>query len=545
MLLSGRAFALVFGAPLLGALAAFAVPAAAASSRPAATVAEGRIAGSLEDGVRVFKGLPYALPPVGARRWRPPALPASWQGVREARAFGPDCVQPPYPADSVYFEPPRPTSEDCLTLNVWAPRNAARAPVIVWIHGGALQHGGSASPMYDGREYAKRGIVFVSINYRLGIFGWLAHPGLSAEAPDRVSGNYGLLDQIAALEWVKRNIAAFGGDPANVTAMGESAGALSVTYLLAAPRAKGLFGRAIVQSTNMRAVPRLRDPAYGLPSAEAIGAAFAESVGVKDPAALRAFDAETLTAAALRARFAAQPTIDGALLPAQIVDVFDRGEQIKVPVLAGFNSGEVRSQRGLVPPVPADAAAYAAGAARRYGDLAPAFLRLYPASDMEESLIAATRDIVYGWAIERLVRHQAAAGAPSYLYRFDHCYDAARARKLCAFHASEIPFMFGSIGRADARAPNWPAATGDDDRRLARQMVDYWASFAARGIPSAVGAPGWRPYGDEEYFLDLGASPVLRRDPMPGMFEFREEIMRRQRQRDEQWFVNTGPVDRE
>jgi len=523
------------------ALSGFSAP-ATATDPPTATTAQGPVAGLWDEGLRVFKGIPYAQPPVGERRWRPPAPPASWPGVRAARTFGPDCVQPPYPADSVYFEPARPMSEDCLTLNIWAPKAAKGAPVIVWIHGGALQYGGSASPMYDGREFAKRGIVFVSINYRLGVLGWLAHPALSAESPDGVSGNYGLLDQIAALQWVQGNIAAFGGDPARVTAMGESAGALSIAYLLGSPRARGLFGRAIVQSANMRAVPALRAAAYGLPPAEAIGTALAESAGATDLTALRRVDAKALVAAGLRSRFVAQPTVDGAILPAQLVDIFDRGEQMKVPVLAGFNSGEVRSQRRLVPVVPADAVTYEAGIRRHYGDLAPAFLRLYPASAMEESLIAATRDAIYGWAVERLVRQQSAAGQPSYLYVFDHCYDAARARNLCAFHASELPFVFGIAGQPLPAAPNWPAALGAGDRRLARQMADYWASFAAQGIPSAVGAPAWQPYGAAENFLHFGAVPALRQDTFPGMFELREEVMKRRRAKGEQWFNDIGPA---
>lgn len=516
--------------------------AAFAAEAPAATVAEGRVAGVREDGLRVFRGIPYAAPPVGERRWRPPAPPEKWEGVREAPAFGPDCVQPSYPAASVYFEPPRPMREDCLTLNVWAPESTDGAPVIVWIHGGALQFGSSASPMYDGGEFARRGIVFVSINYRLGVLGWLAHSALSAESPEGVSGNYGLLDQIAALQWVRRNIGAFGGDPANVTVMGESAGALSATYLLASPRAKGLFAKAIVQSTNMRAVPHLRDAAFGMPSAEATGTALVASLGVTDLAALRRADPKALVAAGLRARFVAQPVIDGAVVPGQLVDIFDRGEQAKVPVLAGFNSGEVRSQRALVPPVPADAATYEAEIARRFGDLAPAFLRLYPASDREESLLAATRDAVYGWATERLVRQQARAGQPAYLYLFDHCYAAARARSLCAFHAGELPFVFGVAGRPFGGLSNWPMPAGEEDRALARQMVGYWAAFAAHGTPSADGAPAWPAYGKAENFMRFGARPVAGRDMLPGMFEFQEEVMQRRRGAGEQWFTNTSPL---
>lgn len=209
-------------------------------ARPEAQVAQGQISGVSEGEINVFKSIAYALPPVGERRWRAPAAPEPWQGTFDASAFGASCIQPPYPANSVYFEELSATSEDCLTLNIWAPKNAKGAPVIVWIHGGALQRGTSASPMYDGAEYAKRGIVFVSINYRLGVFGWLAHPGLSAESSEGISGNYGLLDQIAALTWVKDNVAAFGGNAQNVTVMGESAGALSVTYLLVSPRARAV-----------------------------------------------------------------------------------------------------------------------------------------------------------------------------------------------------------------------------------------------------------------------------------------------------------------
>ncbi len=511
-----------------------------AADRPQVRVSEGLLAGEWRGDLRVFRGIPYAAPPVGARRWRPPAPPEAWQGVRKAAAFGAACAQPAYPDDSVYFEPPAPMSEDCLTLNIWTPKAAAKAPVIVWIHGGALLRGTSASALYDGGEYAKRGIVFVSINYRLGVLGWFAHPALSAESPEGVSGNYGLLDQIAALRWVRRNIAAFGGDPANVTIMGESAGALSVAYLLGVPRARGLFAKAIAQSPNIRAVPRLREPAFGLAAAEAMGALFADAVGAKDLPALRAVDAERLTRAALAARFVPQPTVDGALLPGQLADILDRGEQAPVPLLAGFNSGEVRSQRGLVPKAPADAAAYEAGIERSYGDLARAWLRLYPAADMEGSLIAATRDAVYGWASERLVRAQAAAGLPAYLYLFDHCYAAARARDLCAFHASELPFVFG---RADTGLPpNWPAPGGPVDSALAGAMIDYWVSFAREGVPAVAGSPIWASYGSDEAYMRFATRPGAGRDPLPGMFELHEAVMRRRRAAGEQWFLNLGPA---
>lgn len=495
------------------------------------------MAGVSEGHINIFKGIAYASPPVGAGRWRPPAPPKPWRGLFDASAFGASCSQPPYPANSVYFEEVGTTSEDCLTLNVWAPKDAENAPVMVWIHGGALQRGTSASPMYDGGAYARRGIVFVSINYRLGVFGWLAHPGLSAESPDGVSGNYGLLDQIAALAWVQTNIGAFGGDAQNVTVMGESAGALSVTYLLASPNARGLFAKAIMQSANIRAVPRLSESAFGMPSAETIGTALGEDID-----ALRALDAGALITKARRTSFPAQGTIDGKILPAQVVDIFDRGDQAKVPILTGYNSGEIRSQRALVPAVPTEPAAYEAEIMRLYGPHAPAYLQLYPAADIAESQLRATRDAVYGWASERMVRQQTAAGQPAYSYIFDHCYAAARARDLCNFHAGELPFTFGRAGSDPALPTNWPEPVDPADRALALAMIDYWTSFAATGVPSAAAGTPWPPFSDEAARMRFAASPVVENDPAGDMFALRERAMIQRRCNGEQWFLNMAPL---
>ena len=208
-------------------------------------------------------GIPYALPPVGSRRWRPPVPMPTWKGVYEATRFGPACYQPAIDSSSIYAWKGMPMNENCLSLNIWVPAKAAGAPVLVWIHGGALVTGSGADPLYDGTALAKSGLVVVSINYRLGVLGYLAHPGLSAESPQGISGNYGLLDQIAALQWVKDNIAAFGGNPANVTIAGESAGAFSVMYLMASPPARGLFTKAISQSAYMISTPELRETRFG------------------------------------------------------------------------------------------------------------------------------------------------------------------------------------------------------------------------------------------------------------------------------------------
>lgn len=535
---SGCAVAmLLFGSMLV------APPASAAvhpRNHPTVVVRQGRLAGLFDHGLREFKGIPYALPPTGPRRWKPPAPPADWQGVRDAVAFGPSCMQPALPADNVYYDPPPAMSEDCLTLNVWASKGAKNMPVIVWIHGGALTIGGSSEPIYDGANFARHGVVFVSINYRLGVFGWLALPALSAESSHHASGNYGLLDQIRALRWVHNNIAAFGGDPHNVTIMGESAGALSVTYLLTSPLARGLFQKAIAESANIRAVPELRRPAYGMPSAERIGEKFAASAGAPDLEALRTMSSHALLQAATKAHFRARGTIDGWSLPQQVVDVFDEGRQAHVPLLAGFNSGEIRSQRELLPPAPADAATYKAKIIRGYGKLAPAFLHLYPASNISASMLATVRDAVYGWATERMVRQQSAAGIPAYLYYFDHCYPAARARNLCDFHASELPFVFGHAGRDARLPPNWPRPEDASRYRLSSAMTSYWVGFARTGKPFAKGQPVWKPYSDHRAYMHFADQPQAEHDLLPGMFKMQEALFERRRANDRQWFLNVG-----
>ena len=507
---------------------------------PEVKVGAGRLVGVSEGGLNIYKGVPYAAPPTGARRWKPPAAAASWNGVRDASAFGPSCIQPKLRPDSLYADDPAAMSEDCLTLNVWAPADASDVAVVVWIHGGSLQYGGAAEPVYDGANVAQRGVVFVSINYRLGVIGWLAHPDLSAESPDHASGNYGLLDQIAALQWVRENIAAFGGDPDNVTIMGESAGALSVSYLLTSPLARGLFHKAIAQSANIRAVPELKRSVYGLPAAESIGAALAASAGNPDIEALRAMDAQALTLASVKARFTPQGTIDGYALAKQVVDAFDAGEQARVALLAGFNSGEIRSQRVFVPPPPDSAAAYESQIVNRYGDLAPAFLRLYPSSDIAESMLATVRDAIYGWASERMVRDQSAAGLPAYLYLFDHCYEAARKLGLCAFHASDVPYVFGQIDPGATLPPNWPRPEGDGEQALSAVMMDYWTNFAKTGVPSSPNGPAWNPYSADEAYMRFSGEAIAETDLLSGMFEMQEELVGRRRRAGMQWFFNVG-----
>ncbi len=516
-----------------GLLAALAVAGCALipTAAPAQTVVDapaGAVRGEAAEGVNVFRGLPYALPPTGWRRWRAPAPLPRWSGIREATAFGPACHQPTARGTSIYAAAEAPVmSEDCLSLNIWSPEGATDAPVFVWIHGGALSTGASSEPMYDGaRMAASQGMVVVSINYRLGVLGYLAHPELSAESRRKVSGNYGLLDQIAALKWIETNIAAFGGDPENVTIAGESAGALSVLYLMASPQARGLFDRAIAQSAYMISTPELRSSRYGDPPAEAVGVWLQTQLGLTNLADLRAMDPQDLTTRAPATGYMPWGTIDGEVLPEQLVQIFDRGEQAAVPLLVGFNQGEIRSLRALAPPAPADAATYEAAIRERYGDLAEAFLAIYPSSDVAESVLAAPRDALYGWTAERMARRQTALGQPAYVYLFDHGYPAAEEADLHAFHAAEIPYVFGGLDRLP---PRWPAIPDTPvERGLSDAMMAYWASFARDGAPVAPGLPAWPAWGQARGYMAFEDGPVVHEQLMPGMFELREaEVCRR------------------
>jgi para-nitrobenzyl esterase len=532
---SFRRLILCAAAAVCFATSAYAEPGPVVAS-PAGSV-EGRTEGAL----RVFKGVPYAIPPVGAGRWRAPVAMPAWQGVRPATAFGAACVQPVWRIKHIYAQDIGALNEDCLTLNIWTPADARNAPVFVWIHGGSFTTGSSKEMVYDGARIAARGIVVVSINYRLGVLGHLAHPQLSAESPLKVSGNYSLLDQIEALKWVQRNIAAFGGDASNVTIAGESAGALSVMYLMASPPARGLFAKAIAQSAYMVSTPELKERKVGEKPAEQIGANLAAALNAPSVGALRAMDAQALTDAAAAARYLPLGTVDGRLLPRQLVDVFDKGEQARVPLLAGFNSGEIRSLTILAPPVPASASDYERTIRDRYVDLSDEFLRLYPSANMQESIFATTRDALYGWTAERLARKQAALDVPSYLYLFDHGYPEADNAGLHAFHGSELPYVFGTMDRTPQYWPKIPATA--QEKRLSDAMIGYWTSFARAGAPRAANEVDWPAYGTAGAYIAFADAPAIAKDLFPGMYALHEESMCRRRASGEiPWNWNVGLV---
>jgi para-nitrobenzyl esterase len=491
-----------------------------------------------------FKGIRYALPPVGDGRWRPPVPAGPWTGPLQAKAFGPAAMQSISPPDGFYADAPASMSEDCLSLNIWAPTIADRAPVMIWIHGGNLVAGTASSPRYDGAALARLGVVVVTINYRLGIFGYFAHPELSAESSDSVSGNYGTLDQIQALRWVRDNIQAFGGDPANVTIFGQSAGALSVTHLMASPLAHGLFHRAIAQSAYLPANPALKTPVFGLPPAEATGRRFGHDAGAPSLAALRALSADSLLTTAARSGFVAEAVIDGWVQPAQIAQTFASGKQSKTPLMIGFAGGEARSFDGLgyLPSIPASPEDYEHVVTILYGNLSDRYLSQYPASDPTAGMYDAVRDGYFGHSVLKLAKDHAVASLAVYLYYFDHVYPSAAARRLGAFHSSDVPFVFGNVG-LDAIAPaRWPRPPhGPEDLALSQTMQAYWTAFARAGRADVLGRPAWAQFDESgAYMAFRGGRAVPSTGLLPGMFELFEDIIAMKRAAGVQWWKWSG-----
>jgi para-nitrobenzyl esterase len=465
--------------------------------------------------VTVFRGIPYAASPAGAGRWRPPAPVAAWKGIRAADRFGASCIQQIVPERKPWtkeFMTAGDVSEDCLSLNVWtaAKSPADKRPVYVFLHGGAFSEGSGAVPVYDGEGLARKGLVVVTVNYRLGVLGFLAHRELTAESPHHASGNYGLLDQVAALQWVHRNIAAFGGDPTRVTIAGQSAGGMAVHILIASPLARGLFHRAIVESggsTVAQSGITLRS-LRSLTAAEADGARFAEQKRAKSLADLRAMSWAELTAplpgGGPMAGLRFFPIVDGYLLPAPVDEIVSAGRQNDVPTLTGVNAGELVGFLG--PPGPVTPERFK-DEAKRYGDLAVEFLRLYPAATAEQATTAqseSSRDLalvsMYLWARERAKT----ARTPAYLYLWDHALPGPDAVRFGAFHTSEVPYVMDTLDRSDRPFT-------DADRRIARTLSSYWANFAVTGDPNGPGLPSWPAVGDRAEVMELGDrnAPVL------------------------------------
>jgi para-nitrobenzyl esterase len=488
---------LLFGA-ILGAAVAGDVHA-----QPRVHTANGTVQGVvLSSGIALFKGIPFAAPPVGAWRWRPPQPAANWQDVRAATRFGPQCMQARIYDDMVFRN--EGTSEDCLYLNVWTPKPAPseRLPVLVYVYGGGFMAGDGSEPRYDGENLARQGLVVVTMSYRLGVFGFFSHPELSAESPKHASGNYGLMDQVAALRWVKTNIAAFGGDPNRVTIAGESAGSFSVAMLMASPMATGLFSGAIGESgAPFSATLR----AESLSATEQSGVTFAKSIGLPSVAQLRRLSAHELLAVSRRAglpRFS--PNVDGAFLPESPATIYAASKQAHVPLLAGWNSEESSGRAIVANPTSEN---FAASLGRIFGARAPDAEQAYAGSTPQEVARAATdlasdQFIAYGtW---KWLDEQSRTGQPVYRYYFSRPRpplaepvsaptdqgNAAPANPWAPFpsgapHSTEIEYALGNLARNKVYA--WTA----DDEKVSATMMGYFVNFVKTGNPNGTGLPAW------------------------------------------------------
>jgi para-nitrobenzyl esterase len=450
--------------------------------------------------ITVFKGIPFAAPPVGRLRWQPPQPAAPWQGVRKADRFSPECIQnivterKPWTHE---FMAHGEISEDCLCLNVWTPAKSASAklPVFVYIHGGGNNEGSGSVAVYDGEGLAKKGVVMITINYRLGVLGWYTHPELTAESPNHASGNYGLLDQIAALKWIQANIAAFGGDPARVTIAGQSAGASAVHNLTASPLARGLFHRGIAESGSGVG----RGGGRMLAEQEQDGLKFAAAKSARSLADLRAMPWKDLvadvpgatpnpaTGATAQWRFG--PVVDGYSLPAPINEIFAQGKQNDVSFITGGNAHE----GGGLPHPDTTPDQFQKQARQRYAEMADDFLKLYPAGDIAQAAAAQnesswdqTRTSTYLWAVGRAKT----AKTPVYTYFWTHALPGPEADKYGAFHTSEVPYVLNSLSRSDRPFT-------DADRKIADMLSSYWVNFAAKGNPNGKGLPKWPAVGEK------------------------------------------------
>lgn len=457
--------------------------------------------------VVAYKGIPYAAPPVGQLRWQVPHLVSDWDGVIKADEFGPACMQYPPERGSFYqkeFYPEQePQSEDCLYLNVWTAATSTdeKRPVMLWIHGGAFSQGSGSLPTFNGQAFAQKGVVLVTINYRLGIFGLFAHPDLSGESRHEASGNYGLLDQVAALRWVQNNIEAFGGDPGNVTVFGQSSGAGNINKLMASPLTEGLFHRAILQSGSAYVFGGTQR----LEQAEEKGEAFLKEHRLASVDQLRGWSASKLLSEGKT--YAFRPNIDGWILPDEVQLLFERGLQHRMPILAGSTADEGSTLFG--PKL--DAEMFRKIIRKSHGSEAEDFLSLYPHQTDQQARDSFNRAWAdeMAWGAHTLARvHGKTTGCKAYLYYFNRVPPGRGSERYGAYHSSEIAYIFNTLDAVDRP---W---TGRD-RTLADTMLSYWVSFAADGDPNGRGLAQWPPYDSKqrkvlEFGNELSTEVVLQ-----------------------------------
>lgn len=479
-------------------------------------------------GVRAFKGIPFAAPPVGPLRWKAPKPVATWTGIRKADEFGSRCMQGNPFGDMTFRD--QGISEDCLYLNVWTPAATAkeRLPVMVWIYGGGFAAGGSSEPRQDGANLARKGVVVVSFNYRLGVFGFFSHPDLAKESDRNASGNYGLLDQVAALDWVRKNIGAFGGDAHKVTIFGESAGSFSVSALMASPLAQGLFQRAIGESGAFTGSTAL--PAKPRAQTEETGRKFAESLAARSVEELRAKPADQIQQAALKlGAFSFGPNIDGHFLPEDVAAIYTNGKQSHVPLLAGWNADEASFEIAFAKEKPT-AASFAKQAQTQFGARSGALLKLYPAANDEQARRSAqdlAGDRFIAFSTWKWIELQRATGkSPVYRYQFDQAPPApadarpeSPAAQLGAYHSAEIEFVFEAL---DSKKLPWRS----DDRKVSDLVSSYWANFAKTGNPNGSALPRWPEYDAQTGWqvMHLSATPQAAPDDRRNRYLFLDEV---------------------
>ncbi|HEY9139673.1 MAG TPA: carboxylesterase family protein [Bryobacteraceae bacterium] len=485
-------------------LSAVGVAASADQVKVEGGILEG-IAGA-DPSVRIFEGVPFAAPPVGALRWQAPQPAATWSGVRKADQFGDRCYQGSIYGDMIFRD--KGISEDCLYLNVWTPSSAHKKhlPVLVYFYGGGFAAGASDEPRYDGTNFAKKGIIVVTVNYRLGVFGFLAYPELTAESPHKASGNYGMLDQVAALQWVHRNIAAFGGDPGKGTIGGESAGSASVSALMASPLTEGLFRGAIGESGAMFNTGGLL-AGQPLNKAEEMGVSFAATLGAKSLADMRAASAEDVLKASAKGgpvRFG--PIIDGYFLPETAASIYAAGKQNHVALLAGWNADEVRGSV-LGEKLKPTAASFPGLLKARFGDKAAEAAKVYAASTDAEALASAgdlASDSFIVYSTWKWIEAQSATGqAPVYRYRFDRAVPLPEGMpnpgvKGLAGHSWELEYVFGAL---DSKKAAW----GPEDRKASEEMAAYFANFIKKGNPNGSGLAKWPAFSKTHEVMHLDA----------------------------------------
>ena len=484
-----------------------------------ATVSGGQVSGIVTEGVAAYKGIPYAASPVGELRWKPPQAVVAWDGVRNGEGVGSACPQLPRTGDSPFPEATEPKSEDCLFLNVWTPAvTDTQLPVMVWYHGGSWSRGSGVAFTPDATQLAKKGAVVVTVNYRLGVLGFLAHPELTEESPHRSSGNYGFLDQIAALEWVQENIATFGGDPRRVTIFGESAGAWTVSILMASPLAKDLFHRGIAESGG-RFQPQvhLAEARNGLPSAEDSGVAFAVAAGADSLQDLRLMSFEEVLAVPGYNR--PKETVDGFVLPSEVRTAFAEGNYNDVPLIVGSNANE--SALAGPPGQPENLEEYREVVESQYGDLIEEFDAAYPVvteADIPKAFsISGHRS--FNLPMRQLARATAARGrSQTYMYYFSHIPPHPRSSDFGAMHTFEIPYVFNHLAQ-----PDWLYQPYDFE--LADSMSSYWVNLASTGDPNGDGLPEWPPFDlSTEPYLEFGDTVATGRRLLKRELDFVEQF---------------------